>query len=94
MKSRMLAIAGLATLIVSGVTYGVTAQAGAPVAGRPGHERNERHPELRQALRQLHTAANSLQHAAHDFGGHREKALDLTQNAIKEVEAALASDRK
>jgi uncharacterized membrane protein len=53
----------------------------------------ERHPELRQALRRLQAAQNSLQHAAHDFQGHREKALDLVQQAIEQIKLAIASDK-
>ncbi len=55
--------------------------------------RAEKHPELRKALRRLEAAQDALQHAAHDFDGHREKALDLTQQAIAQVKMALASDK-
>jgi len=57
-------------------------------------ERNERHPKIRQAIRALERAKGDLQNAAHDFKGHREEALDATNNAITRLRAALACDRK
>jgi hypothetical protein len=56
-------------------------------------QKNEKHPELRKALRALTNAQKFMQSAASDFGGHKEKALDATQHAIDEVKAALAYDR-
>ena len=58
---------------------------------RPGGR--ERHPEIRRALRALQNAKNSLQSGAHDFGGHRVKAVQLVDQAIQECHAALQSDR-
>ena len=55
--------------------------------------RPERHPELRRALKALNRAKTDLSNAAHDYAGHRERALDLTQQAIAEVHAAIESDR-
>jgi hypothetical protein len=55
--------------------------------------RGERHPEIRHALVALNRAKNFLQHGAHDFSGHRDKALDLTNQAISECQQALAADR-
>jgi len=57
--------------------------------GRP-----ENHAELDGALRALQRAKAGLEHASHDFGGHRVKALDLTNQAIDEVKQALASDQQ
>ena len=57
-------------------------------------ERNERHPKIRQAIRALERAKGDLQNGAHDFKGHREEALDATNNAITRLRAALACDRK
>ncbi len=56
--------------------------------------RRERHPEIRAALRNLNQAKNNLQRAAHDFGGHREKALGHVQQAIAECNLALQADRR
>ncbi len=93
MKSRILAVVGLVAIIGTGATFHVFAQTPTPAPGH-GKGKMEKHPELIKALRQLNGAKMSLQMAARDFDGHREKAVDLTNQAIKEVEAALASDKK
>jgi hypothetical protein len=43
------------------------------------------HPEIERALAALHDAKDALNHAAHDFGGHRVDAL----HAIDEAEHQL-----
>jgi len=45
----------------------------------------ERHPNIEAALQALHQAKEELNHAAHDFGGHRVDAL----HAIDEAERQL-----
>jgi hypothetical protein len=57
-------------------------------------DRNERHPEIRQAIRALERAKAHLQAAAHDFGGHRAEALEACDNAIKQLKLALQYDKK
>ena len=97
MRNRIVALCGLIAVIGTGTAYGVMAQNGTgapptpPAAGKG--RRTERHPELRRALRALNNAETALKAGSHDFSGHREKALDLTQQAIKEVQAAIASDK-
>ncbi len=49
----------------------------------------ERHPHIRAAMRDLRQAANQLEHADHDFGGHRAKALELVKQASGELREAL-----
>jgi len=68
------------------------AQTTATTPAKP--EKGERHPEMKRALHALERAKEDLEHAAHDFGGHRAKALQLTQQAIEEVKAGLAFDKK
>lgn len=51
-------------------------------------------PRMQAALEALRQAEKQLQDAAHDKGGHRVKALALTRDAIKQVEAGMkAGDR-
>jgi hypothetical protein len=50
----------------------------------------ERHPELVAADRDLHGAANHLERAAREFGGHRARALELVHQAQGEIAAAFA----
>lgn len=57
-------------------------------------ERFERHPRIRAAIKALEAARNDLQHAAHDFGGHRARALEVTNGAIEQLRLALACDRR
>lgn len=53
----------------------------------------ERHPEIRQAIRLLTEAQDHLSHGAHDFGGHRVKAMKHVSEALEDLHAALAYDR-
>jgi len=57
-------------------------------------ERNERHPEIRKALRSLEQAKDYMQHAAHDFGGHRDEAIEACDKAIAQLKLALQYDKK
>ncbi len=50
----------------------------------------ERHPHIRAAMRALGHAQRQLERAAHEYGGHRAKALDLIRAAEKELQEALA----
>ena len=53
----------------------------------------ERHPLIRKALAALQNAAADLEDASKDFCGHREAALDATNNAIDQLGLAIACDR-
>jgi len=57
-------------------------------------EVRERHPKIRQANNALERARIELQHAAHDFRGHRDEALEATNQALNQLKAALACDRR
>src|SRR6266852_4480526 len=92
MRSRLFAIGSLVTVLTATVPLVVRAQTGAPVppttAPAPGQQhrqRRERHPELMRALRTLQRAKTDLMQANRDFGGHRAKAAELTEQAIQET---------
>jgi len=51
-------------------------------------------PHMRAALNHLRQAKQSLETADPDKGGHRVKAIELTNSAIREVEAGIAFARK
>jgi len=53
----------------------------------------ERHPEIRKAITALEHAKTDLKRANHDFGGHREAALDACDKAIAQLRLALQYDR-
>ena len=46
-----------------------------------------------RALRTLQRAKTDLMRANRDFGGHRAKAAELTEQAIQEVQAAIQFDK-
>jgi hypothetical protein len=48
-------------------------------------------PHLNAAMTSLKEGAHHLEEAGHDKGGHREKALQLTQQAIAEVQLGIAA---
>jgi hypothetical protein len=47
------------------------------------------HPEIDDAVRLLNQAQNRLNHAAHDFGGHRVAAMDHISKALDELHKAI-----
>ncbi|HXH93785.1 MAG TPA: hypothetical protein VNN25_19555 [Thermoanaerobaculia bacterium] len=50
-------------------------------------------PHMQSALEHLRLAKGELELADRDKGGHREKALRLTNDAIAETERGIAYDR-
>ena len=54
----------------------------------------DRQPLMHDALANLKSAATALKNANHDKGGHRAKALDLTNAAIDQVQKGIAFDNK
>lgn len=54
----------------------------------------EPQPKMRDALDSLRAAERALDQATHDKGGHRVKALQLTKQAIGEVEAGIKFDNR
>lgn len=53
----------------------------------------EPHPEIREAIGALRRAKAHMEHAAHDFGGHRVDALHATDEAIHQLELCLKFDK-
>ncbi|MHB8623002.1 MAG: hypothetical protein ACYC9J_07330 [Sulfuricaulis sp.] len=49
------------------------------------------HPEMHRAQHALENAKHDLEKAAHDYDGHRAKALELTDQAIREIKEGLES---
>jgi hypothetical protein len=54
------------------------------------HAGKGRHPEIHRAMHKLEGAKNDLSHAAHDYEGHRVKALQDIDAAMSELQQALA----
>ena len=51
------------------------------------------HPEIQDAIASLRRAREHMNHAAHDFGGHRVEALRATDEAIRQLEICMRFDR-
>lgn len=67
------------------------AKSAAKSPASPQHR--ERHPEIRDAIQLLNQAQDHLNHAAHDFGGHRVKAMKHISEALEELHAAEQFDK-
>jgi hypothetical protein len=53
----------------------------------------EPHPEIREAIGALRNAKAHLEHAAHDFGGHRVEAIKAIDESLHQLEDCLKYDR-
>jgi hypothetical protein len=103
MKIKILGVVILTALIMA-VAFSASAPAApntasatavpAPVpAPEPAKATPADHPEIHDALNSLRHAREHLEHAAHDFGGHRVEALRATDEAIRQLEICLKYDR-
>jgi hypothetical protein len=50
----------------------------------------ERHPHIDEALESMRAAKHHLESAEHDFGGHRAKAIEHLDRAIREAEICMS----
>ena len=73
-------------LVVTGVLAFVAGNAVAPADATP-------EPHLSNAKAKLESAVKALNTAKGEFGGHRAQAIDLTRQAIEEVNLALKAPR-
>jgi hypothetical protein len=65
-----------------------------PAKTAASRARREPHPEIRKAIAALERAKRDLQHASHDFGGHRADALAACDRAIEQLKLALQYDKR
>jgi hypothetical protein len=70
-----------------------TPAANAPPATPAAATPAEPHPQIREAIAALRRAKEHMEHAAHDFGGHRVEALKATDEAIRQLEDCLKYDK-
>jgi hypothetical protein len=102
MKTKIVGLM-VATVLVLAVAFTVAAPAAPnakaiPAAAQPANvpaatPAAERHPEIREAIGALRRAKEHMEHAAHDFGGHRVEAIQATDAAIRQLEDCLKYDR-
>lgn len=71
-------------------TPAATALPATPATATPAAEP---HPQIREALEALRRAKAHMEHAAHDFGGHRVEAIKATDEAIRQLELCLKFDK-
>lgn len=64
------------------------------VPGKKAHAGHERHPAIHEAIESLRKAKLELEHADHDFGGHRADAIKDCDKAIEQLKLALQFDKK
>lgn len=62
-------------------------------ADRDRYKKYANHPRLRHALHELREARAELKNAAHNYGGHRKRALHDVNVAITQIELALKHAR-
>jgi hypothetical protein len=67
----------------------VPAVAAAPVPPTPA-AMPERHPHIDEALEAMRSAKHHLEAAEHEFHGHRAKAIDHLNRAIREAEICMS----
>ena len=92
MKYQKLAVAiacvGLTVATASTSLY--ASDTSTPPTVTPAHK--WKHPQMHMALHSLRKAHLELQTAPHDFAGHRKMAMQVTEEAIQQVEIALKLD--
>jgi len=104
MKTRILTIFAVVALVI-GLAYAMSSPAvaskaspnatpaAAPQPNAAANPAAEPHPEIHDALNALRRAREHMDHAAHDFGGHRVDAIRATDEAIRQLEICLKFDK-
>ena len=85
---RLTTILALTLAFALPITLSTQAQA------EPKPERHEHHPEIHKAIASLEAAKHYMEHADHDFHGHRKEALEATERAIHQLRLAIESDKR
>jgi hypothetical protein len=81
MKRNLAKLLMLLSLVVLPLTL-------AAPSARAGEERRE-HPRISRAITDLQGAIAELQAAPHDFGGHRDEAVEACKGALFQLKRAL-----
>jgi hypothetical protein len=83
----------LGTSATPGITKATSPVTAAPATPAASAGAAEPHPQIREAIGALRHAKEHMEHAAHDFGGHRVEALHATDEAIRQLEICLKYDK-
>jgi len=61
---------------------------------QPAAQERERHPVIRESIAKIENARHDLvDYADRDFGGHRAKAVEHLDQALKELHMAMEFDK-
>ena len=61
---------------------------------QPAAQEHERHPVIRESIEKIENARHDLvDYADRDFGGHRAKAVEHLDQALKELHMAMEFDK-
>jgi hypothetical protein len=71
---------------IAGIVLGIAISAGAGLLAQP----REWHPRIAAAIAALRDARTYMAEAPHDFGGHKDAAIRATDDALKQLNLALA----
>ena len=91
--ATLLALSGLAVYTNSSAFAQTPPAPSAPPAAPAVTTPHVAHPAIHAAIRALERAKVDLKSAAHDFGGHREAALQACDAAIAQLKLALQYDK-
>ncbi len=72
---------------VTGLVFGVILTIGG--TGLMAQPERAMHPRLVRAIAALRDARDYMEHAPHDFGGHKVDALRATDEAIRQLQFCL-----
>jgi hypothetical protein len=69
--------------------FAAVAFAPAGFAQQTGRSETAEHPRIAAAIRELEGAIAYMEHAPHDFGGHKARAIEDSRKAIIELREAM-----
>jgi hypothetical protein len=72
---------------ISGIVLGIVLSAGVALFAQP---ERAMHPRIAAAITCLRDARAYMAEAPHDFGGHKDAAIRATDEAIRQLNFALA----
>ena len=72
---------------ISGIVLGIALSAGAALFAQSGPPL---HPRIAAAIDALRDARSYMADAPHDFGGHRDAAIKACDDALRQLNIALA----
>ena len=90
MRNRILQVFG--GMLLAGALAGPVLVSAGP---QPQPQEHERHPVIRESIEKIEIARHDLMdYADRDFGGHRARAVEHLDQALKELHMAMDHDRR